>query len=139
MKKPSKPTFQQKREQHDKALRRVKMLEQRFPAITKITQHPKYKYWVPPFFAVIEVAGTLLFVFLILPFLLSLLPDVNVPAPNINVPNINLPRLPLPDINLPDLPKWLEEIVYWGAKTSPIWIALFFAFYEIRKRNKSEK
>lgn len=125
------------RRKTDKNFRRIQFVERKMPAFKRLSRHPKFGVWLPTIFAIGEVAVGLLLALLI-PFLLNLLPDFHINGPRIDIPfpSINLPDWP--SINWPTPPAWLGEILKWLKRTWPIWIALAFGIYEVRKRNRSK-
>ncbi len=127
---------------HDDTLKHVAILERRLPKITKLSRHPRYGRWFPPLVAALEVGASLVAFYLLNLLVMHLVPDIDIPLPDVDlpqlpVPEIQLPSLPLPD--LPPLPAWLQNLLYWSKKTFPIWIAVAYAAYEMRKEKKSKK
>lgn len=122
---------------HEKTAERIKKAEQRYPALQKLTKHPTLSPWVLPITVTIEVAAGLFALIVVLPWLISLIPDVTIPLPKIDLPTIDLPDWRLP-FSLPDMPAWLSSLLYWFNKTLPIWIALFITLRVVRKKDKSQ-
>lgn len=124
---------------HEKTAQRIKNVERRYPSVKKVTQHPTFSPWILPLVTTAEVTISLIALLIVLPWLFSLMPDINIPFPAFNLPNINLPTINLPDWNLPfsmpNLPEWLENIMYWLKKTWPIWFALLMALEASKKNN----
>jgi hypothetical protein len=125
---------------HEKTAKRIEKAEQRYPALRKLTRHPTFGPWILPLATTAEVAAGLFALLVVLPWLLSLMPDVNLPFPKINLPDVTLPAINLPDwklpFSLPDMPAWLDSVLYWFGKTLPIWIALFITFRAVRGNDK---
>lgn len=122
---------------HEKTAARIKTAESNFPKLQKVSKHPKIEPWVLPVAATVEVGAGLFALLVLLPWVLSLLPDVTIP-----LPTIDLPAIPLPNWNLPfappDLPSWLSTLLYWFNKTLPIWIALLIAIKVVLKKRQSK-
>ena len=134
--------LEQAKKRQERTLKAIALLEKKLPAIKHVSRSPKYGKWMPTIVAVFEVGLPLLLI-IIIPPLLALIPwpHIDIPFPHINLPNINFPNIhiPFPNINLPKPPEWLADILYWLKKTLPIWIAVGFVYYEIRKNKHKDK
>lgn len=139
----SEESIEKARQKHDKAWRQIRAIEKRLPWFKKISDHPKIGTWLPVAVATGEVLLGF-FIFGLFSMFLSFVipkipwPDINIPFPDINLPSIPIPHIPFPDINLPPLPEWLKDFLYWMKRTAPIWIALMFAIYTIRKSKEKK-
>lgn len=135
------PRGQKPLSRHQRTSQRVEKIEKRYPRLKKVTGHPKVQPWVITIVTAVEVAAALFVVLVVIPWLARFMPSFSIPFPDISLPRIPFPDITLPTIpfpSLPDPPAWVGHVLYWTGKTWPIWVALIFGIFEVRKKKRQK-
>ena len=77
----------------------------------------------------------------VIDWIVSLIPDVDIPWPDISLPSIPLPDIDLPSIDLPDvtLPGWVEFLLEYSKVWVPLVIAVVVAVLTVRHSRRSRR